>query len=335
MSDIRLRLALIFIVSQSFLAGTAFARADDCRLVQLASLDLVTTPDGQVLVPVTIAGSPRKLELQLEAAYSAISNTTATELSLKRRPMPERVTPVIKGQNIVELAYVPSFQLGRLGADDTKLFVIPVWNPSSDGILGLDYLHGQDVELDLSHGKLNLFSRDHCRGKVIYWNPPGAVAAMPLSLQKTGNILIDMALDGKHVVAGITTASQTRMGMNAARRLFGLNEHSPQLELQKNVDSSNSEPAYRYPFRTLELEGLKVENPAVVILGEKQEPECNGREQWSRNEKEERQSVICYGGADLFLGLSVLRRLHLYFAFEERMLYATLSDPPSPSPAPH
>jgi hypothetical protein len=31
----------------------------------------------------------------------------------------------------------------------------------------------------------------------------------------------------------------------------------------------------------------------------------------------------CIRGADLYLGLSVLRRLHLFFAFGEKMLYAT------------
>jgi len=37
------------------------------------------------------------------------------------------------------------------------------------------------------------------------------------------------------------------------------------------------------------------------------------------------EQTHCYGGADLRLGLSVLRKLHLYFAFGERVLYATAS----------
>jgi len=73
----------------------------------------------------------------------------------------------------------------------------------ADGRLGLDVLSRQDVELDLTRSKLNLFSRDHCSGKVIYWSPPGgAVAAIPLTIQKTGHIMTNMSIDGQLLTVG-------------------------------------------------------------------------------------------------------------------------------------
>jgi hypothetical protein len=47
-------------------------------------------------------------------------------------------------------------------------------------ILGLDILTMFDVELDLAHHKINLFAKDHCPGKVIYWTKNAGVASVPM-----------------------------------------------------------------------------------------------------------------------------------------------------------
>ncbi len=37
------------------------------------------------------------------------------------------------------------------------------------GVIGTDLLGKFDVDLDIAHKKLNLFSPDHCKGQVVYW----------------------------------------------------------------------------------------------------------------------------------------------------------------------
>jgi hypothetical protein len=275
--------------------------------------------------------------LELSAAYSAISDADTTELGLRRRPMPEGIAgTVVNGQEITSLARSPSVVLGRLRANNFEFLLLPHklrGDPVPDGILGLDLLRGQDMELDLSHSKLNLFSRNHCEGKVVYWNPSGGVAAIPLIIQKTGNMLINMLLDGRPVVVGITSTGQSEMGMNAVRRLFGLDEHAPGMEATPQSRTSPGDMIYRYPFKTISVEGLSIAGPAILVRGEEPGPECDAKLHTMRQPGEGIASggyemVRCYGGADLFIGLSVLRKLHLYFAFGEKILYATAADAP-------
>jgi hypothetical protein len=131
-----------------------------------------------------------------------------------------------------------------------------------------------------------------------------------------------MQLDNKPVVVGITTDGPTIMGMKAAHSLFGLDELAPQLAPQSGVRAPEGELMYRYPFQNLEMDRLKVANPAILIAGEKPEPTCDAHLHVASNG----DSYRCYGGGDIFLGQSTLRKLHLYFAFGEKMLYATAAD---------
>lgn len=293
------------------------ARAEDCSLKQLASLRLTESGD-HVLVSVTIAGKSLQFEFALEDAYSAIDKKTANKLSLAETPMPSLVTPKVHDQPITARVAIPAFQVDNLLARDIKLFEVPVLR-EADGILGLDIIGSEDLELDVAHGKANLFSRNHCTGRVIYWSPPGdAVAVVPVTLQKTHNILVDMSLDGKDVTVGVMTAGISSMGMNVAHRLFGIDANTP--GLRKIGSDANGQPIYRYPFRSIEVQGLKILNPEIEIQGAVSDPECDAHEHadptWGGRYR-------CYGGADLFLGLSVLKSLHLFFAFGEKMLYAT------------
>jgi hypothetical protein len=38
------------------------------------------------------------------------------------------------------------------------------------GILGMDFLSRFDIEPDVTKGKFNLYSQDHCPGQVVYWS---------------------------------------------------------------------------------------------------------------------------------------------------------------------
>ncbi|HEX3429335.1 MAG TPA: hypothetical protein VHT03_00500 [Rhizomicrobium sp.] len=108
------------------------------------------------------------------------------------------------------------------------------------------------------------------------------------------------------------------MGMNVAHRLFGIDEHSAGLE--KAEAGPKGLPIYRYSFHEMEVQGLKIQNPDFIIEGEASDPECNSHLYY---DTQSGRYVRCFGGMDLFLGPSILRKLHLFFAFGEEMLYAT------------
>ena len=93
MADISLRSAFVFILAQLILFVSAAANAEDFQLKEVASFDLAPAPDGDLLVPVTIAGRPRKMVLELADAFSGINNATVTELSLDITSALDRATP--------------------------------------------------------------------------------------------------------------------------------------------------------------------------------------------------------------------------------------------------
>jgi hypothetical protein len=130
-----------------------------------------------------------------------------------------------------------------------------------------------------------------------------------------------MRLDGKSVTATINSAGPTSMTKSVAQRVFLIDPNSPDLRPLPNRLSSG-EATYSYPFKTLEVGGLTVNNPAIEIYDGGAGPECDGRTHNVNSEK----VFVCYGGADIHVGLSILRKLHLYFAFGEKTLYATAAD---------
>jgi hypothetical protein len=77
--------------ARSTLGAIAFAvallsasdgKAQDCTLRQVADLDLMPLPDGTLLVPVEINGTPRMMVLGVPVAYSAIRRAVADELGM-------------------------------------------------------------------------------------------------------------------------------------------------------------------------------------------------------------------------------------------------------------
>jgi hypothetical protein len=78
-------------------------------------------------------------------------------------------------------------------------------------------------------------------------------------------------------------------------------------------------PLYRYTFKSLSMDSIAVTNPAFVIL-----PDL--AEQQIRSEMGKLADDPQYGLGQLprlVIGMDVLRKLHLYIAYKEHMLYVT------------
>jgi len=191
-------------------ANTARAE-ENCALKQIASLAL--TDDGiHLFVPVTIAGKELKFILQLAVANSGITAGAAAELALSRRTMPIWLKPSVDGKAITTLIAVPTIQIDRLTARDFKLLEISSLS-AANGILGLDILSAKDLDLDLAHSKANIFSRDHCTGRVVYWSQPGeAIAEIPMEIGDAAAIHAQMTLDGQVLDVGIGTSGGPSWG---------------------------------------------------------------------------------------------------------------------------
>lgn len=317
-----------FDMRQLFLAATLLfvgaipidpALAGQCRLKQVASFDVGQSSDGAPLVPVKIGDTLEYFELDPSAAISAITAKAADELGLRRTSVPQNLIWFIGGERMKEKVTTSL----KIGDAEVHAYLGLSYGPISDdprvaGILAFDLLHMMDLELDLAHHKVNLFSQDHCKGRVVYWTRTAAVAAIPLNVRGNGQepFKFNMKLDGKTLETQLRlTSAHGQLNSIVAERKFGIRDNDPE-------DAGAS-----HVFKTLDADGITILNPSIQIY--QASWVCAGREIIIGNGAPVHSATAhrrCYGAAPLYLGTSEVSSLRMYFAFGERMLYATAAN---------
>jgi hypothetical protein len=125
-------------------------------------------------------------------------------------------------------------------------------------------------------------------------------------------------LDGRKIEASLSTASRiTTLGRDAARKLFGFDEHSPDMEIQRDVTGQASQV-----FRAMQLTSGALTVKDVRILLVPTPKGCrlaDGLDGVSAYEG-------CFGVSPLVLGRGLVERLRLYFATAEKAIYYTEQD---------
>jgi len=204
-------------------------------------------------------------------------------------------------------------------APDRSVLPAKMLSPNVDGLLGAGLLRNFDLNFDFGNRTLNLMSRKHCKGQVVYWTADYASIAFTLS--RGQHLVIPMQLDGKRVKAVIDTgATQTVLGEARARRLFGLSENSPGVELPGSGVIRGCKFGYR--FGSLSFEGVTVKRPLVHVCADDTERAFwkNHIDDWRLYDPRQRPEL---DGADLVVGMSILKDLRLYVSYDEEVLYAS------------
>jgi hypothetical protein len=304
---------------------TGAAQAADCALKQYDSIDMMVASD-HVSIPVLFGDNRKQMVFQLGSAMNAIPQKDAEELGLRIRSIDTGMSVNVNGHKITRRG-VADTKIGRNTVEDMEFLLIP---PEIPGLyntrIGTALLSKMDFELDMAQGKLNLFSPDHCPGNVVYWTKTG-FAQLPLKAQEMGFLRTEVVLDGKPITVALNTAGPSRIGMNAMRGLFGVDETSSQMIAAEPDEFGRK--TYRFPFKTLTADGLTIANPAIRVYEEKPEPGCNDKlhvkfpDPPPLHSTEGAMAVRCFGGGDAILGMSVLGKLHLYFSTKEKLVYIT------------
>ncbi|MGA7713757.1 MAG: aspartyl protease family protein [Rhizomicrobium sp.] len=277
------------------------ARAEEpCRLVAKASLNMDMDQSGEVAVPVVIDGT--NFEMLVDTGSYESILTEATVKALGHRIMKSNGGYLVGfgGRIIDGTAEVKNFRIGNARASNITFMVIPdgYLDPKLGGLLGADILYFFDLDFDFANAKLNLISPDHCEGKEVYWTND-AHAQIPFKLEDARHIRIKVQIDGKDVRAMVDTgASMSVMSLETAENLFGFDE------------ATAKKDNYLYPFKTLTLQGVVVNNPRIRLVPDDKSKVMGGFAGMSRE-------------PDMILGMSVLRQLHLYIAYHEGKIYAT------------
>jgi predicted aspartyl protease len=302
----RLSPSHIFIGLMTLAAGATHAIAEEekCHLYRIAQLEMSTDLTGRVNVPMTVNGQSVNLLIDTGGYVSTLTRYAVKSLGLQSQPAFRPLETYFGGEVVDHYVLAPNVDLGGMKGSKFPFFVMSNSRSSLDigGTLAPDILRAYDVDFDFANSKFNLFSKDHCDGKVVYWTKDGA-GRVEFHTDQSGHMVVPVLLDGKKTHATLDTgAADTVARFEAIESDLGIDEKNPALKLVPGRDPQR--PRYRYPFQTLTFDDVTVNNPDITLVPDEQS-KLSGRD------------------SAIILGMNVLRRLHIYIAYGEKNLYVT------------
>jgi predicted aspartyl protease len=337
-----MRFATVSLALMILAGGPAFAQ--DCGpLKQAASLDLTPLGNGgQMLVPVTINGAEQKMLLNTAGGISSLTQTAVDALGLHAIDGSRIKSLDSAGNASQSYVAVRDFALGGVQFNGIQFMVTANPNAGANGLfagmLAGDIMSHYDVEMNFATRKLNIFLQDHCPGHVLYWKPdPAAIAVVPISLKKptptdsrTGfrpyvdreiHIWVPVTLDGKSFKAALNTgAARSTMSARVAKFVFGVTADTPGSVPLGTMDANPDHKVFGHVFSALTFDGVTVANPHIAVI-----PDLVGSKDPNNDYRTDShiKRVDDDFGAEMTIGMDVIRKLHLYIAFGERKLYVT------------
>lgn len=315
--------------------------ADECPpLTRITSVDTTTGPGGYMLVPVKIGDAQRLMLFDTGGSLSSLSAAAAAELHIPTYDSRVRIADVA-GKVSDRMAIIPSITIGTVETKRAEYMIFPGdILRGAGGVVGLlAPSPGVDIDLDFAGHKLSFFSPKHCEGKVVYWQA-GAVAVVPMrnagirtpsalssqrSVIQTDRLTIPVTLDGKQIDAVIDTGSTNNvLNLRIAEDRFGVDVNAPDVIPLGQLGGVASAKTYRKQFATMAFEGVTVTNPVVDLIPDRQSGAFGDqRTTGSLTRPADR------GLPDLIIGMDVLRKLHMYVAYDERKVYITAGAAPA------
>jgi hypothetical protein len=314
------------------------AHADDCGpLKKLFSLDLTAAPSGVASIPVTINGSPRKLEFDTAGGRSVLSEGALDSLGLHAVSGNQKLLD--RAGNASQLSVtLDSFIIGGMEAKNIVFQISP--NPNFggnpqlpvDGTLANDVMENYDLDLDYAGGKVSYFTPDHCDGHVVYWTTSPA-SAVPFRHTLPGvrnpndtHFYFHVTLDGKDLLAALSTGSpRTQMSALTADADYDVREDT---KGTVPMGTMAEHKVFGYTFKTISFGDVTVNNPRITVLPDvmgRNDPNNAGRTD-SRIKKMDDIQV-----PDITIGMDVIRQLHIYAAAKEYKLYITAAGTAPPT----
>jgi predicted aspartyl protease len=248
-------------------ARHAFAQAPTLASAPEPSADETPTQFGtgrdafeHMLAPVTVNGQgPFQFLIDTGANTSCISRDLAQRLMLAATE-PARVHTVV-GVRERPGVMIEKLQVGDRSRRAVRAAALPL-ESGLDGVLGVDWLKGQRLELGFKAKSLNI-----TRSKIDYARD--GVAVVPARRSQGQLTIVDADLNGKRISAMIDSGSQVTICNTALRGLVSeFNRHTQRdnaynrVNLETVVGESFSGELIYLPF--LRLGGLQMGNvPAV------------------------------------------------------------------------
>jgi len=303
------------------LPASASEPPKDCTLKQYATLP-VTYYEGITVIPVVIDDHPVQIKLETETAVSLIDEWAAKRLGLTVK----RFNSGVSNDQFREYTSIRALSLGDV---QLKYKDILIEQSSTDkersidrtpvGRLGMDFLGGVDIEIDLGHDRIKLFSTEHCPGAVVYWADQYDVVPMRQGAMK--DLYLAMELDGKKLQTKLATGyTYSHVSSYVTKRLYGWDEDSYDKGVQTWTENGETE---HYRIVALSSGDLKVSNSKVML---REIDGCRKNAHIAIDSDGAAGFEACGNRYPLYLGQNVLKKLRLYLAAKERKIYFTLAD---------
>jgi predicted aspartyl protease len=290
-----LRYALVIVLASAFGAQAHEVCAPKPALVIAAE----PSENALIILPARLGAQQTRLLLDTGSNWSLIKAKLVRTLGLKPKALAPRHYVDVAGGRIHHFVTIPNLALGSLILS-IDFVVLPdtaeeaLW----EATLGAAALSRFDVEIDGLVSTVRLYRPDAaCRGT---FGPVTDNKWVEIPFTFDEQIPeFTATLDGKQVRAVFDTgASRSLMDLGLAGRLYGITPSSPGVSPRgrQTLPSGKTLPFYAYRFKHLGIGGLMF-NDVEILLAE--------------------LDVVPFT-----LGMSEIRHLHLYIAFERRRIYA-------------
>jgi len=279
-----------------------------CNLTPIAELPMENHGERGPIVPVRIEGQTRRILLDTGGFASILDPSVIPG----HRGHPTSTTGALglNGILLTRSIRIDSVEIGPAMPRSVEFLVGPPAYAGIDGTLGAEVLKNADLELDPVKGTATFFAPTHC-GHAVHW-PHADETSVPFIMDpEDQHIFITVKLNDREINAMVDTGSpDSFIAMSEATTLFKLSGASPGMQPAGVGVSKRGTPQdyHRYRFSSLEVGDLKLDEPWMIIA-----PSLK---------------------VDMIIGMHQLHRMHLYFAFSERTLYATSAGQTGAGPDP-
>ncbi len=310
----------LFLSTQS--AFTNSTAAEQCTLRLMATLPMTEVGDG-FEVPVSINGETHQFLVDTGGIYSSLAESIVQRQKLNEVSISGTDIFNAKGEKYKKGVSIDSLKVGNNEAKHFHMLARETFEPDEDGIIAPDLLQLFDVELDFAAHRMNLFSPDHCPGKVVYWAKEHA--AIPFKMPDGYHIVVPVALDGRTLMAYFDTgAPSTLLSQHIAEAIFNAGPDASGTEKRPGAQPQDL-IQYQHRFKSLAFGGVSVTNPLIYLLPDEAEKAIR------RNYDDPKSMDDPVYGLQLRLprltiGENVIKRLHVYIAYKEKVMYVTAAD---------
>lgn len=315
-----------------------------CSVTKLTSFDAQLS-SGRIVVDAMIEGQPVKAMLDTGLPFNMISKALAEKLKLSTVSIegpyvpgniswlaknmaipslpPESVTMMdAAGGTPTRLATVRQVAFGEIKTENTPFYVMGEASkeaPWPDVIFGATFLETYDLELDLAHGKVNIFFPEHCPGSVVYWT--NRFGVVPIKIMTDGHITVPVTVNGTETHAILDTgAPLSLISKLLAADSLGIDPVKDGDALEYVTEPSGARlPVYTHTFDSLIVGDAHFSRTPMGIAPDRLNSATKDMVHFP-------QRAIYYPtviNTPVTLGMNHIQKLRLYFAFHDNLLYFT------------